>query len=125
MCALSVRFALERGMIVSTIPAKLVLGSSGIRAASRFRSAILADFETRGFAISTFRPAGTASLSFLLSSLCRMPTLLHREGSQAVLFCTVGSVLPVYRSVHPSQARDQLNPARQASLKWPPECARS
>jgi hypothetical protein len=59
-------------MIVSTLPGKLVLGGSGIRAASRFRSAILADFEIRGFAISTFRPAGTASLSFFLSSLWSM-----------------------------------------------------
>jgi hypothetical protein len=48
-------------MILSTVPGRLVLGGSGIRAASRFRSAILADFEVRGFAISCFRLAGISN----------------------------------------------------------------
>ena len=40
------------GMILSTVPGRLVLGCSGIRAVSRFSSAILADLAMRGLAIS-------------------------------------------------------------------------
>ena len=39
-------------MILSTVPGMVVLGRSGIRAVSRFSSAILADLAMRGLAIS-------------------------------------------------------------------------
>jgi hypothetical protein len=39
-------------MILSTVPGMLALGRIGMRAVSRFSSAILADLAMRGFAIS-------------------------------------------------------------------------
>jgi hypothetical protein len=39
-------------MILLTVPGMATLGCSGIRAVSRFSSAILADLAMRGFAIS-------------------------------------------------------------------------
>ncbi|HLW98551.1 MAG TPA: hypothetical protein VKR82_07890 [Candidatus Acidoferrales bacterium] len=39
-------------MILSTVPGMVTLGCSGIRAVSRFNSAIFADLAMRGFAIS-------------------------------------------------------------------------
>jgi hypothetical protein len=55
------------GMILSTVPGMMALGCSGIRAVSKFSSAIFADLATRGFAISFLTLACVAlSGSFLL-----------------------------------------------------------
>jgi len=43
---------LRDGMILLTVPGNLAPGCSGIREASRFSSAILADLVVRGYAIS-------------------------------------------------------------------------
>jgi len=62
-------------MILYALPGILVLGSSGIRAAPIFRSAILADFEILGSAISCFRLAGIALSDFFLARLRSTPPL--------------------------------------------------
>ncbi len=61
-------------MILSTVPGMVVLGCSGIRAVSRFSSAILADLAMRGFAISFLTLARVALPGFLafLVFLCSM-----------------------------------------------------
>ena len=53
-------------MILSTVPGTVVLGCSGIRAVSRFSSAILADLAMRGFAISFLTSARVVSASSFL-----------------------------------------------------------
>jgi hypothetical protein len=60
-------------MILSTVPGMIARGCSGIRAASRFRSPILADLAMRGFAISLLTLAHVESLGFFLLFLCDMP----------------------------------------------------
>jgi len=53
-------------MIFSTVPRKVVLDSSGIRAGSKFSARTLADLAMRGIDISFFTPARIALLvSFL------------------------------------------------------------
>lgn len=47
-------------MTLSTFPAMLIAGGSGIRAARRFNSAILADLDMRGCAISFLMSARVA-----------------------------------------------------------------
>jgi len=60
-------------MILLTVPGMVVLGRSGIRAGSRFRSAIFADLAMRGFSIS-FRTLARVVLSAsFLFFLCSMP----------------------------------------------------
>jgi hypothetical protein len=48
-------------MILPSVPDMVVLGCSGIRAVSRFSSAVLADLAMRGFAISFLTLANVAS----------------------------------------------------------------
>src|ERR1035438_2388285 len=65
---------------LSTVPGMTVLVCSGIRAASRFCSAILADLDMRGSAISVWTLAGIA----LLSSFCLLLSMdsfreIHRD----------------------------------------------
>lgn len=57
-------------MILSTVPGTVALGWSGIRAASRFSSAILADLAIRGFAISLMTLARVALACCFLAFLC-------------------------------------------------------
>jgi hypothetical protein len=59
-------------MILSTVPGKVVLDCSGIRAVSRFRSAIVADLAMRGFVISFLTLARVESLGVFLVFLCSM-----------------------------------------------------
>jgi hypothetical protein len=68
-------------MILYALPGSLMLGGSGIREAPIFRSAILADFEIRGSAISCFGLAAIALSDFFLARLRSTPRLWHREGS--------------------------------------------
>jgi hypothetical protein len=51
---------------LSTVPGKVVLDCSGIRAVSRFRSAIVADLAMRGFAISFLTLARVELSDFFL-----------------------------------------------------------
>jgi hypothetical protein len=60
-------------MILWTVPGIVVVGCSGIRAVSKFSSAILADLAMRGFAISLLTLARIELLDFLLAFLCDMP----------------------------------------------------
>jgi hypothetical protein len=64
-------------MSLSTVPGMMVLGLSKILAVSELRSAILADFDMRGSAISVLMPAGIAFTDFLwrffMNSLCGSP----------------------------------------------------
>ena len=54
-------------MILSTVPAMVALGRSGIREVSSFSSAILVDLAMRGFAISFLTLARVSlPVSFLL-----------------------------------------------------------
>ena len=75
-------------MILSTVPDMVRLGFSGIRAVSRFSSAILADLAMRGFAISFLTLARVAWPDSLLACLCTMDPLCHRRGNRAVSFRT-------------------------------------
>jgi hypothetical protein len=82
-------FEREARMIFSTLSGGIARGSSEIREASRFRSAILADLETRGLAISFVTLARTAvSISFF-RFLLRMHQSWHRNRSQSVPFRTL------------------------------------
>lgn len=72
--------------MLSTVPGIVVLGWSGTRAVSRFRSAILADLAIRGCAISFFTLARVVSLG---TFLCRMHSSWHRAGSHEVPFRTL------------------------------------
>jgi hypothetical protein len=69
-----------------TVPGIVVLGCSGTRAVSRFRSAILADLAIRGCAISSFTLARVVSLG---TFLCRMHSSWRRAGSHKVPFRTL------------------------------------
>ena len=60
------------GMILSTPSGIVVLGCSGMRDVSRFSSAILADLDIRGFAISFLTLALVASLRSLFAFLWSM-----------------------------------------------------
>ena len=60
------------GMILSTVPGMVTLGCSGIRAVSRFNSAILADLAMRGFAISLLTPVLVEASDSFLAFLCSM-----------------------------------------------------
>jgi hypothetical protein len=60
-------------MILWTVPGMVVVGCSGIRAVSRFSSAILADLAMRGFAISFLTLAVVELSGFFLAFLCDMP----------------------------------------------------
>jgi hypothetical protein len=59
-------------MILWTVPGKVALGCSGMRDVSRFSSAILADLDIRGFAISFLTLALVASLRSLFAFLWSM-----------------------------------------------------
>ncbi len=59
-------------MILSTSPGMVVLGRSGIREVSKFSSAILADLDMRGFAISFLTLACVALPNSFLVLLCSM-----------------------------------------------------
>ncbi len=82
-------------MFFSTVPGMVVLGRSGTRARSRFRSAILADLAMRGLAISFVTLARIESLcSFLvflgfLDFLCSMLPSSRRGKSRAAPFGTL------------------------------------
>jgi hypothetical protein len=60
------------GMILSTVPGMVMLGRSGIRVVSRLSSAIRADLDMRGFAISFRTSARARSSGFFLDFLCTM-----------------------------------------------------
>lgn len=87
-------------MIFSTVPGMVVLGRSGTRARSKFRSAILADLAMRGFAISFLTLARIESLcSFLLflgflDFLCSMLPSSRRSKSGAAPFRTLANLRP-------------------------------
>jgi hypothetical protein len=82
-------FEREARMIFSTLSGGIVRGFSKICEASRFRSAILADLETRGLAISFVTLARTAvSISFF-RFLRPMHQSWHRNRSQSVPFRTL------------------------------------
>jgi hypothetical protein len=57
-------------MILATVPGMVVLGGSEIRAVSRFSSAIFADLDIRGVAISFLTLARLALPSSFLPFLC-------------------------------------------------------
>ncbi len=57
------------GIVLSTIPGMAALGAAGVRDASISSSAILADLEMRGFAIS-FLTSSRVALSAFAMSLC-------------------------------------------------------
>jgi hypothetical protein len=59
-------------MILSTVPGMVALGSSGTRALSIFRPAILADLDMRGFAISFLTLEYVASPGNFLAFLYRI-----------------------------------------------------
>ena len=59
-------------IILSTVPGKVVLGRSRIRAVSRFNSAIRADLAMRGLAISFVTLARVAVSDSVLALLCAM-----------------------------------------------------
>lgn len=75
-------------MILSTVPDMIVLGGSGIRAVSSFRSAILADLAMRGFAISLATLARVTWWGSFLLFLCGTHRLWHQGTSDAVPFGT-------------------------------------
>jgi len=106
-------------MIFSTVPGMVVLGRSGTRARSRFRSAILADLAMRGLAISFLTLARIESLcSFLvflallgfLDSLCSMLPSSRRGKSRAAPFRTLANFGPisVYGIYRRERARDDF-----------------
>ena len=76
-------------MILSTVPATVVLGCSEIRTVFRLISFILADLAIRGFAISF----STLALVALPDSFLRFLFGIHPSSEQnqghAVQFCTV------------------------------------
>jgi hypothetical protein len=55
------------GIILSTVPGMVVLGVAGVREVSIFSSAILADLEMRGFAISFLTPSRVVFSAFAMS----------------------------------------------------------
>ena len=59
-------------MILSAVPGMVVLGSSRVRAVSRFSSEILADLAMRGFAISFLTLACVARPDLVLLFFCGM-----------------------------------------------------
>ena len=100
-------------MILSTVPGTVVLGRSGTRAISRFRSAILADLAMRGLAISFLTLARVESLSSfldflaflcLLDFLCSMLPSFRRGEGRAVPFRTLANLgLICVRGIHRSE----------------------
>ena len=103
-------------MILSTVPGMVVLGRSGTRAISRFRSAILADLAMRGLAISFLTLARVESpssfldfldfLAFLclLDFLCSMLPSFRRGEGRAVPFRTLANLgLICVRGIHRSE----------------------
>jgi hypothetical protein len=74
------------GIISSTIPGTIELGCPGIRKVSKSSSAILADLEMRGLAISFVTFVRIVLLFFLFI----IHQSLHRDESNTVPFRTVG-----------------------------------
>ena len=95
ICALSGLLGRGDEMILATVPGRVTLGCSAIRARSRFSSAILADLAMRGFAISAAVLACIALLACvsladsLFFFLCGIHLSSRRDASRAVPFCTV------------------------------------
>src|SRR5580704_14118929 len=73
ICALSTWFGRGDGTNLSTVPGMVVLGRSEILAVSKLSSAILADFDMRGSAISVW----TASIGLLGSFLGLLLFMIH------------------------------------------------
>ena len=80
ICAFSGWLGRGDGMILSTIPDKMVLGCSRIRVVSRFSSAILADLAMRGFAISFVTLARVMSSGCFVTFLMRHAPIMTARG---------------------------------------------
>src|SRR5579859_1465133 len=104
ICAFSGWLGRGDAMILSTVPGMLILGRSGTRAISRFRSAILADLAMHGLAISFLTLARVESISsflaflaffHLIDILCGILPSFRRGESRAVPFRTLAGELSV------------------------------
>src|SRR5579872_2881883 len=91
-------------MILPTVPERVVLGRSGIRAVSSFSSAIFADLAMRGCAISFLTLASDAFSNLFLLFLSNMHPSCHRDGSRAVPFRTIATLVTDSLWHHPPRA---------------------
>ena len=73
ICAFPRERGVADGMSLSTVPGIVVLGFSDILAVFKLLSAILADFDMRGSAISALMLTGIAFNDFLLSFFMSSP----------------------------------------------------
>src|ERR1700690_3477587 len=109
MFACSGRLCPVEGIILSTVPDMVVLDSSGIRAASSFSPAILADLDMRGFAISFLTLSRVASPCCFLAFFLSMLPSWDRHKGHAVPFRTVAKDLHAPIKKASRQRRDAFS----------------